>query len=421
MRRLAAMVVAAFLALPLPAHAVAQPRTWNFDQIRIGRAQSAGRSGSGVTVAVLDTWIDLNHVDFRGRMLAGTDCAGGSCHGGAPGPDGCEAHGTHVAGTIGSEYYGVAPAAKILPVRVLKWDGDECVGTSGDLARAIRWATAHGARIVNVSAGAAVPLAGRDATLDAAVADAADKGVLVVFAAGNANLPVADSYGGDALIVAATGRDGAIASYSQHGTGVDLAAPGGDPPGDTCTEHDCVVSTWSEGGKDMYAALAGTSMAAPHVSGVAALLYAQKTRSRANVVARLRDTARPLSGAGDGLIDAAAALGASAAPPTTAASQPPSSAPVVKLPPRTAPPVVRATPTPTPTPTPKPKPKKKKPKPTAAPTTAPPPASALVVTPPPQAEPPRQEQSRSVPVAAAALLLVSAAAGTVAVGRRPQL
>ena len=120
-----AAFVAAFVALPLAAPATAaQPRTWNFDQIKIGRAQAAGRSGAGITVAVLDTWIDTDHGDFGTRMLAGADCAGNACKSGHPKPDRCDAHGTHVAGTVASKYYGVAPAARILPVRVLAWDGD---------------------------------------------------------------------------------------------------------------------------------------------------------------------------------------------------------------------------------------------------------------------------------------------------------
>lgn len=405
----AAATVAMTAALVATAEA-AQPRTWNFDQIRIGQSQAAGRNGAGITVAVLDTWIDHAHPDFGGRVLLGADCAGGTCTRSNAPPDKCEAHGTHVAGTVASATYGVAPQARILPIRVLKWQDGECSGNSGDLARAVRYATAQGARIVNISAGAAVPLSGRDPALDSAVADAAGKGVLVVFAAGNQNLPVADSYGNNALIIAATRRDGRLASYSQYGQGIDLAAPGGDATGDTCTVSGCVVSTWSNGTEHQYAALAGTSMAAPHVSGVAALLFAQGGRTRENVVARLRETARPLANAGDGLIDAAAALGASAAPPPAATSAPPSTN-VVKVKPKPKP-QARATPTPTPTPKPTPTPSRTlTPSPigTAAPATSPP------VAEPPLAEPVRPTE-RTVPVALAMLLVVTVGAGAVASG-----
>lgn len=409
--RIAALLVAAAVGAPIVADAQAQPATWNFTQIRIGGAQAAGRNGAGVTVAVLDTWIDRAHPDFGGRVLVGADCVGGTCQRGSVPPDRCEAHGTHVAGTVASRTYGVAPAARILPIRILRWDGNDCTGTSRDLAAAVRYATANGARVVNISAGAAVPLAGRDTRLDSAVADAANKGVLVVFAAGNSGLPVSDSYGGDALIVAATSRGGRLASYSQRGSGVDLAAPGGDAPGDTCTQSGCVVSTWSDGRRHQYAALAGTSMAAPHVSGLAALLFAQRPRSRNQVIARLRDTARPLAEAGDGLIDASAALGVSSSPPATASS-PAATPSVIPLRPRPKP-QARPVATPTPKPTPKPT---RSPAPTPAPITPTPPSPSA--TPPFAAPADPAREGRGVPVGVAVALLLGAAAGTAAQARR---
>jgi subtilisin family serine protease len=413
---------ASLLAIPFAgtAHAASQPATWNFSQIRMGQAQAAGHDGSGVTVAVIDTWVDWQHPDLGGRVLAGADCTGGTCTPGRVAPDKCEAHGTHVAGTIASRTYGVAPAARILPLRVLKWDGSQCSGTSGDLAVAVRYAASHGARVVNISAGAAVPLASHDTSLDDAVAYAAQRGAVVVFAAGNASVPVADSYGGNALIVAATGRDKQLASYSQYGAGVDLAAPGGDPPGDTCSVTECVVSTWSSGSNhDLFAALAGTSMAAPHVSGIAALLFAQRSRTRADVVARLEGTAHPLANAGHGLVDASGALGASAsgAPPATS----PAPAPAVVLRPRTAP----ATTAPKPVATTKPKPEKKPVRKRATPA----PAATTAAPEPQPVEPPlaaattRPAAGRGAPSALAALLLVATASATAAEARRrrPQL
>ena len=119
---------------------------------------------------------------------------------------------------------------------------------------------------------------------------------------------------GHDVVWAATGPDGELASYSQRDGGVDLAAPGGDPrSADVCTLADCVTSLYPGDG---YSVAAGTSMAAPHVSGVAALLLAQEpTRTREQVLARLLDTARPLAHAGRGLLDARAALGVRVAPP----------------------------------------------------------------------------------------------------------
>jgi subtilisin family serine protease len=412
--RLRTALAGALVALPfaLPAHAAsAQPDTWNFRQIHLGRSQEAGHAGAGVTVAVVDTWIDRTHPDLGGRVLTGADCAGGTCKPGNVPADGCDAHGTHVAGTIASKTYGVAPAARILPLRVLKWDGTNCQGMSGDVAAAIRYAVDHGVRVVNVSLGASVPLAGKDASLDSAVRDAAQAGVLVVFAAGNQDLPVADSFGADALIVAATAKGGGLASYSQYGTGVDLAAPGGDAPGDTCTLDGCVVSTWSDGKRHQFAALAGTSMAAPHVSGIAALLYAQH-RVRDDVVARLRSTAHPLAQAGSGLVDAAAATGAPATRRVTTTPAPRAAAPVARVAPRRARPAVKPGAKPPPPPPASRRPVPRRPLPTPLPVEA-------AVEPPLAA--PRTGRRRAVPATAAALLLVTAAACTIASARRAQL
>jgi subtilisin family serine protease len=412
--RLRTALAGALVALPfaLPAHATpAQADTWNFRQIRIGRSQAAGRDGAGITVAVVDTWIDRAHPDFGGRVLPGADCAGGTCKPGAVPADGCDAHGTHVAGTIASRTYGVAPAATILPLRILKWDGARCQGMSGDVAAAIDYAVAHGAQVVNVSVGASVPLAGKDPSLDNAVADAAAAGVLVVFAAGNQDVPVTDSFGGNALIVAATAKDGGLASYSQYGAGVDLAAPGGDAPGDTCTLSGCVISTWSDGKSHQFAALAGTSMAAPHVAGIAALLYAQRHRTRDDVVARLRSTAHPLAQAGSGLVDAAAALGASSAPRVTTTPATAAAPPVVRVTPR------RSRPRAKPSTAPAPPPATRK---RAAPRPSPTPSGTITISTvePPLAAPLPVRESRAVPAGVAALLLAAVATGVALTGRR---
>lgn len=329
-RLLAGLLVAVALAWAVPAAAAAQPRTWHADQARVATAQSLGRSGSGVVVAIIDTYVDGSHPDFGGRVLAGADCVGG-CRAGAPAPDRCE-HGTHVAGTVGGVNYGVAPAARILPLRVLAWDQAEqlCTGSSADAAAAIRFAIRAGAKVINLSLGGSIPLVAQDPDMISAVSQAADAGIVVVFAAGNKSYPVTDQYGGDALIIAATDNAGRLPSYSQRGTGVDLAAPGGDAPSGTCTAETCVASVWPHG---EYAAMAGTSMSAPHVSGLAALLIAQApSRGRADVIASMRNTARPLADAGNGLIDMTAALrlrggAAQPAPRPSATSSAPKPAP----------------------------------------------------------------------------------------------
>ena len=332
------------LLLPAPpalAEGTSPQRTWHADQARVPDARTAGRNGSGVVVAVLDSWVDRSHKDFEGRVLAGADCIGGTCTDGPAATDQCD-HGTHVAGTVASSSFGVAPKATVLPVRVLAYDpsSGECVGKPDDVAAGIRWAIRHGARVLNLSLGPDVPGLSSSSAIPAAVQEAAEAGVVVVFSAGNASLPVTDSYGGSAMIVAATGRDGQLASYSQRGSGVDVAAPGGDPETpDVCTQEDCVTSLFPG---NRYSVAAGTSMAAPHVSGIAALLVAQDPdRSRESVFDRILSTARPLSQAGRGLVDARAALGATASPPPPPTSAQATQRPAPVQPPR---PPARSTP-----------------------------------------------------------------------------
>jgi subtilisin family serine protease len=290
----------------------AQPTTWNFALAQIPAAQGPGRDGAGVTVAVVDTWVDPNHPDFGGRVFDEAYCVGqnGSCLDHRYAPDAC-VHGTHVAGTVASATYGVAPAARILAVQVLSYDPSdgECSGSTADVATGISWAVAHGARVINLSLGDLVPGLFQAPEVTTAIHDAAQAGAVVVVAAGNDSLPLTDNYGGDALLVAATGPSGQLASYSDRDGSVALAAPGGDDGSAglaACTPSDCVLSTEPHAS---YGLLEGTSMAAPHVSGTAALLLAQDPgRGRAGVIQALESTARPLAGAGHGEIDAAAAL-----------------------------------------------------------------------------------------------------------------
>ncbi len=321
-------VVAALLGGPALAAGTPVQQTWHADQIFASTARDAGRGGADVVVAVLDSWVDAAHPDFEGRVLPGADCLRALCRPGPASSDPCD-HGTHVAGTIASSSFGVATRARILPVRVLVYDPKtgQCVGRPEDVTAGIRWAVSNGARIVNLSLGPDVPGLSGSTSIPQAVAEAARAGVVVVFSAGNTGLPVTDTYGGSALIVAATGPGGALASYTQRGVGVDLAAPGGDPRvRGVCTKDDCVTSLFPGG---RYSVAAGTSMAAPHVSGVAALLFGQDPgRTREQVLGRLLGTARPLANAGRGLLDAQAALGAAGAPTRAQAGAPP--APVAK-------------------------------------------------------------------------------------------
>ena len=288
------------------APASAATASWSAELANVSGAATLVGSGRGVTVAVLDTWVDVSHPDFEGRVEAGVTCAQGVCTPGADRPDACDPHGTHVAGIVASTRYGVAPLAKVLPIRVLTSRTGSCAADAADVALGIRYAIAHHAQVINVSLGSTFPLEDPTAVLPAAVAAANEAGDLVVVAAGNGQAPAVRTYGPDALTVAALGPDGQIAPYSQRGPGVDIAAPGGNPSDGVCNPIVCVVSTWQDGG---YASDAGTSMAAPFVSGTAALLLSQDPRrSNADLRKLILSTARPLAGAGAGRLDVLAAV-----------------------------------------------------------------------------------------------------------------
>lgn len=404
---LAAGLVVPLVALPAQA-ATGVQQTWHADQARVPDARSAGRGGAGVVVAVLDSWVDRAHPDFEGRVLPGADCLGGTCVPGPAGADQCD-HGTHVGGTVAASSFGTAPRATVLPVRVLAYDpaSGECVGRPDDVAAGIRWAVANGAQVLNLSLGPDVPGLSASSSIPAAVDDAAAAGVVVVFSAGNASLPVTDAYGGRAIIVAATGPDGQLASYSQRGVGVDVAAPGGDPgTPDVCTREDCVISLFPG---DRYSVAAGTSMAAPHVSGIAALLLGQRPgRGREDVFARILGTARPLADAGRGLVDARAALGVRDAPAaqSQAAPRPVTVSPATSAAPRP----VRSFAPPPPSPA-----APASPAASAVATPAAPTPQPAVAAPPPAAVTPAAAPGDDVPpalAAVAAALVLMAGAGT---------
>jgi serine protease len=306
----------------------------------------SSRLGSGVVVAVIDTGTTA-HADLAANVLTGYDfisdaaiardgngrdanpqdqgdwTAAGECESGAPARD-SSWHGTHVAGTIaavtnnGAGLAGIAPNAKIVPARAL----GRCGGYDSDIIDAITWAsggTVTGAP-VNANVAEVINLSlGEDGTCGAAMQAAIDgavaRGVVVVAAAGNDNQDATNfspASCNNVVAVGSVGRTGARASYSNYGAKVDLSAPGGDG-------FDAVVSLFNTGTTTpvaaSYAPLLGTSMAAPHVSGVVALMQSIKVSSPAAVEAALKASARafpvacPL-GCGAGILDANAALAA---------------------------------------------------------------------------------------------------------------
>ena len=339
----AALVVAALVAVAPGAQAATsdplRDKQWGLDQINAEAAWQAS-TGEGVVVAVVDTGVDLDQPDLAGQLLPGatfTGCADvRPCDDGDfRGPDGAndgDEHGTHVAGIVaaatnnGTGVAGVAPDAKILPVKVL----EAGTGSSQDIADGIRWAADHGADVINLSLGSGLggqllTIIGVDTLMRDAIAYAREQGVLTVAAAGNSSTPLCSdpAFTSAAICIGATDSAGLHAYSSELPVKLDLksiSAPGGSG-GLTGCDGD-VWSTDPEGtGSDTcaggsYDAYAGTSMATPHVAGVAALLFAQG-RSLTDVEAAILYTARdPLLGLrglwtplyGYGIVDAAAAV-----------------------------------------------------------------------------------------------------------------
>jgi subtilisin family serine protease len=214
-------------------------------------------TGSGVKAYIIDTGIRFTHHDFGGRAMSGVDeIDGGSA-------DDCHGHGTHVAGTVGGATYGVAKSASLVAVRVLDCNGSGA--TSGVIA-GVDWVTAN--HLPGQPALANMSLGGNaSSALDTAVRNSIADGVTYAVAAGNGNIlgfaqnacNFSPARVAEALTIGATGQSDAKASWSNYGNCVDWFAPGVG-----------ITSAWNSSDTATNK-ISGTSMAAPHTAGVAAL------------------------------------------------------------------------------------------------------------------------------------------------------
>jgi serine protease len=318
------------------------PRQWNLHDSSNGginvEAAWAVSTGSGVVVAILDTGIAYEN--YSGKkpggsnmsyqqapdlaetlFVSGFDFVNNDEH---PNDDSVSAHGTHIAGTIAQSTHngigtaGVAFDAYLMPVKVLNNLG---LGTYADIAEGVIWATDNGANVINLGFGGNEP----STVLERAIAYSYNRGVTLIAAAGNdgvGGVSYPAAYDDYVIAVGATRYDETLAYYSNFGLNLDLVAPGGDlnidQNGDnfgdgilqqTYKADSFGTISWG------YGFMEGTSMAAAHVSGVAALLIANgNTTSPAEVRQALESTAEDKDIAGWdikygwGIVDAFAAL-----------------------------------------------------------------------------------------------------------------
>ena len=307
-----------------------RPQQWNLDRVGAPDGWSVAR-GDQQVVAIIDSGVDLEHPDLVDRFVRRAD-------GRVLGRDVVEdddvpqdplGHGTMVAGVAaataanGQGVAGVAPRARLLPVRVLDRDGR---GTSSDVDEGIRWAVDHGATVINLSLESATSgdgdslLGGATVAAPVAAVDYAwQHGVVVVAAAGNSGNGFTDyPRSSPIVLVGATDRDDDRTTFSDSGRDDLLMAPGVDIVSTWCRQAGdarCVPGTHTYGIAD------GTSFAAPHVAGALAVLRSAGLDAD-EAVRRLRDTARDLDEPGPddrtgrGLLDLAAAVEGLQPPPT---------------------------------------------------------------------------------------------------------
>lgn len=237
--------------------------TWGLDRtdqrpLPLDGSYSYTNTGSGVNAYIIDTGIYFAHPDFTGRATSGFDAVdGGSA-------DDCNGHGTHVAGTVGAETWGIAKDANLIAVRVLDCGGS---GTWSGVIAGMDWVAANHVKpaVANMSLGG-----GANTSVDNATKNMIASGVATAVAAGNGNMggvaqdacKYSPARVAEAMTIGATTKTDAKTSWSNYGNCVDWFAPGAS-----------ITSTWhnADYSPDYTRTISGTSMATPHVAGVAAL------------------------------------------------------------------------------------------------------------------------------------------------------
>lgn len=250
---------------------------WNLPAIGTERGWTISRGNEDITIAVVDTGVDLDHPDLVNRLVNGYNVLGENQQ-----PDDDNGHGTHVAGIIASEtnnregIAGLTWYNKIMPIKAMSADG---YGTTFDISKGIIWAVDHGADIINLSLGNYK----ESNVLKRAIRYAYEKDVVLIAAAGNdsSQQPSYPAAYPEVISVSAVSYDGSLAGFSNYGSYINISAPG-----------EYIPSTYFN---EQYASLSGTSMAAPHVAGLAALMKsANPDLTNKDIMAIMQSSARDL-------------------------------------------------------------------------------------------------------------------------------
>ncbi len=266
---------------------------WGMRKIGMPAVWPVNGGSARLVVAVIDTGVDLQHPDLRAALVPGKCVLAG-----LPGPDDDHGHGTHVSGVIaanasdGVGVAGIAPNCKIMPVKVLNNEGK---GDTGDIVAGLLWAVNNGAKVVNMSLGGT----GGSRALMSAIQYAQSKDVLIVAAMGNEGANSQEYPAGypGVMAVGATDSQDKLADFSNYGSWISVAAPGAEIMSTLPTRAVHVVR--AEGKEMRYDYMDGTSMAAPFVAGLAALVRsAEPGLTAAQVKQRIERTSDDLGARG---------------------------------------------------------------------------------------------------------------------------